>query len=531
MKGKAISLKGEHGQVLKQTIGQVLKRIAEKYPDDVALLGVDCRYTYRELDALSDRMAKGMLSLGIKKGTHVGVWGGANVCTLLYFYALWKIGAVVVPLCTGYAEKELCYALNASDVTLLFSDEEKVQEMVSADKALARRCAVKEMGRMHALCLMGETVSDLELFAAKQRVTFRDHDTILFTSGTTGAAKPVITTHYSRVNTMSAQAKALKATRADRFCSVLPLYHCFSLTATVLAALSVGACLCFPLDHHTESIFTCIEKEQCTILTAVPTLFSALLKKWEERTWDISSLRAGMIGGASYRPSFFRKVYRVMKFSLLPSLGQTEATAGITAGAIEEPLYVRSATLGTFFPNVEGCIKDLSTGKIITGTTVEDVGEICIRGFNVMEGYYQQPEATAQVIDKDGWLHTGDLGRIDDDGYVYYCGRIKELIIRGGENIAPLEIEEILLDDPRLKQVKVVGVPDDHYGEEICACVVTAEAMEEEAIRQIVRDKAAYFKVPKYVLLLEQFPSTAAGEVDQKSLQRLADEKAAREKG
>lgn len=283
--------------------------------------------------------------------------------------------------------------------------------------------------------------------------------------------------------------------------------------------MCTGAAVCFPADRRSHTILRTIEQERCTVLSAVPTLFSALLRRLETMEVDLSSLQKGMIGGSTYSEDFFLQITRAMDFTLLSSLGQTESTAGLTSCTMDDPLPVRARTIGRFFPLLEGSIRHKDTNQPL-GPGEE--GEICVRGFNVMQGYYRLPEATKKVIDPEGWLHTGDLGRLDENGYVTYTGRLKELIIRGGENIAPSELEQILATDSRILQVKVIGVPDPHYTEEICACIVKDGNLTSDDVRRLIADAAAEFKVPKYVLFMDALPMTAVGKVDLRALRRQA---------
>ncbi len=509
--------------LIEKTIGQVLQQTAQANPDSEAVCDAERRLTYRELDQLVDLCARALLARGVYKGTHVGIWARETVQTLVCFYALWRIGAVVVPLCTVYTSQELLLCLDAADVSvLLVGTGHKENCFTDMEAQLPKHIHIIPIATfafLQTLCRDAERVSCEALREAACCVTPEDCDTILFTSGSTGTAKPVITTHLSRVNILAEQAKALETKKQDRFCSVLPMYHCFSITATVLAAMYAGACVCFPADTHTRTILKLIEAQRCTILTAVPTLFSALLYRLEQEAFDVSSLRTGMIGGSTYTTEFFIRLCQHFSMTLLPSLGLSEATAGITTGSLYDPISVRAATIGKFFSCIEGSIRDPKTKEELpTGQT----GEICVRGVGVMKGYYLQPEATHAVIDPDGWLHTGDLGWVDASGYVTYAGRIKELIIRGGENISPVEIERILLGDSRIRQVKVIGVPDDHYTEEICACVTASTPLTDNAVREIVRQQAAYYKVPKYVMFWDEFPMTCTGKINLKELKKQA---------
>lgn len=502
-----------------KTIGQILAQQAVRHPNCEAVTDAAHRFTYAQWEALTDQAAKALLSRGIKKGTHVGVYANDNAVTLCAYYAVWKIGAVLVPLCNSYQQAESTRCLIDADITHLLLGGGPSGLRREDFPARIDVIPLASQDDLNTLLLSGIAYGDAALRAAKNLVTADDPDTILFTSGTMERPKPVLTTHFSRVNVMLAQANVLEATEQDRFCSVLPMYHCFALTATVLAAMTAGACVCFPADRHGRTILETIQRECCTILTAVPTLFSVLLERYKQGRYDVSSLRAGLIGGSGFQQELYLDVCRTFNFDLLPSLGQTEATAGISSCGLHDPIDVRLRTLGRFFPGVEGCIKSTVTGSPVPAGTV---GEICIRGYNVMQGYYKLPAATSYTIDKDGWLHTGDLGSLDSAGYLTYAGRKKEIIIRGGENISPSEIEALIKTDPNVEDVRVIGIPDRHYGETVCACVIAYTPMTEEHIRNLVRDKAAAFKVPQHVLFFDEFPRSPLGKIQLSALKAAA---------
>lgn len=494
------------------TIGQVLGETARRFPGRPALIGEGFRCSYRELDGYSECAADRLWAQGVGRGTHVGVWANDQPAAFLCFCAVWKLGAVLLPLCTGYTKEEMLHCVQAADIDVIVADGEYLETL--------RRFELPV--KILPLRTLTENLSPPTEKVERSEARCEDMDTILFTSGSTGKAKPVCTNHLARVNTMFAQAAVLDADETDIFCMALPMYHCFSLTAMALAAVAVGACLCFPPDRKGRTILRTIEKERCTVLTAVPTLFSVLLKRYREEPCDLSSLQTGMIGGSTYSPQLYQEICRTFDFTLLPSLGQTEASAGITSCAIDDPPELRLTTVGRFFQTVEGCIRSVRTGEILPPG---EEGEICVRGVSVMLGYYHMPEATKEAIDGDGWLHTGDLGKLDARGYLTYTGRKKELIIRGGENIAPGEIENILCEDPRVDVGKVIGVPDRHYTEEVCACVVKREDMTEDEVRELVRRRAAAFKIPRYVLFMDSFPLLPNGKIDRKTLQKTAIER------
>jgi len=316
---------------------------------------------------------------------------------------------------------------------------------------------------------------------------------LLFTSGTTGEPKAVLATHYGRVNSAAAHVEAMGASSDDRFLLAIPLHHCFSLTANLISAITVGATLCIPDDRHTEKLLECAERERCTIFNAVPTIFNAIISRHDISRYDLSSLRTGFIGGAAYTSDFFRRVNDTLNFSLIPGLGQTEGTASYTFAQWTEPLYVRAETVGRFMEHIEG--------------KIAENGEICIRGFCVCKVLNEESSS-------DGWLHTGDVGFVDSEGYLRYTGRLKDIIVRGGENISPAEIESAVQKvEPGLKEIAVFPLPDDHFGEEICLCAAPANVIVPERLRELLTEKLPAFKVPKYIYLFDSLPQTESGKV------------------
>lgn len=506
-----------------ETIGSMLHRTANRFPDRPAIEYKGRVYTYRVMDSLSDRIARGLLSIGITKGTNVGIWANDRPNTLLCFYGAIKIGAIPVMLNTSMLPSEIEKLLLETDVSYLIYDEGY------RDIDFAGACKNFESLRLKKRIYIGDTpqnslftLDDLvecgigievdELKAAKADVHDVDPDVILFTSGTLGASKGVVTTHFSRINNSIAQAEAICATETDKILMAIPMFHCFSLSGNVLAAMIAGACVYFPESRRTRVLLDAIGRDSCTVFSAVPTLYSAIIAREDIAECDLSSLRIGLIGGSTYPPELFDSIRQRLNFDLLPSLGQTEATAGITCASPHDTDEELSHSVGGFFRHIEAEIRDLKTDEAVPNGIW---GELCIRGYNVMQGYYKRPELTKTVIDSEGWLHTGDTGYINDAGNLVLTGRLKDLIIRGGENIAPVEIEDVIGSDGRVSQVKVISVPDPHYIEEICACVAPAqgEVITEDEVRQLVRDNLAYFKVPKYVEFFDELPHTASGKI------------------
>lgn len=519
-------------ELLEMTLGELLGRSVRAHPDATALWSTQRSWSYAQLDRESDLLSKGFLHSGLGKGSHVAVYAG-NSCELVCaLFALVKVGAIPVLVGGSDSGSEIAriiqgahceYLLFGGDIRGL--DTRSVVDAAPLPDLRGRFCLdtdpTLDCPDLPTLLSLAPLVPDETLERAKAAVSARDKDMMLFTSGSTGRPKGVLLTHFARVNNALAQAAAMGARADDRFCCATPLFHCFSLSAVLLPALAVGACVCFPPDHHMASILRTIESCRCTAFMGVPTIFSALLARDDLDRYDLSSLRFGMIAGSSYPPSLFLEAARRLDFCLLPGLGMTEATAGVSCGSPQDPPEVLSRSVGKLFPHVEGRICD-RTGRILPQG---QEGELCLRGWCVMEGYYDLPQQTREVFDAEGWFHTGDLGFFDELGNLYVTGRCKELIIRGGENISPPEVEKVIAADPRVSAVKVVGVPDSHYIEEICACVIPRGALTPEEVRALAGRELAGFKVPRYVLFFEAFPKTSSGKWDAPRLRALAMER------
>ena len=505
------------------TVGAMFRETAMRFPERCCVETASCSLTYRETDLLTDRAASALLDMGLGKGSRVGVWCKDSPDFLFLYLAMEKLGAVPVLLNTALGGAELSVLLQKADARLLFFDD--------GYKGVSFPRVVEALG------LTGRYIPDFlaalpelgpdrreALDAASALVRPEDPDAVIFTSGTSGAAKGVLTNHFARVNVARVQAETISLTEADRVCVALPMYHCFGLTGVVLAALYSGACLFFPEERRTRCLLEAVSLHRCTVFSAVPTLFSAILARQDLDAFDLSSLRTGYIGGAIYTPDFFRRTERALGIRLAPSLGQTEATAGLTFISPEEPEELRAPTVGRFMEGIEGRIRDIESGKTLPPGKV---GEICIRGWSVMQGYVNEPELTKEALDGEGWLRTGDLAWLDENGCLHMSGRLKELIIRGGENISPGEIEAVIGQDPWVREVKCVAVPDAHYGEEICACVVLREGaaqVKEEHIRALAAASLAAYKVPRYVLFMDALPKTGSGKLALKQLKDYAAE-------
>ncbi|MBR0130951.1 MAG: acyl--CoA ligase [Firmicutes bacterium] len=557
---KTISQQSEMKEYLDITIAQKIEEIAKRFPDRTAVSAPGRLLSYRELNELSDSTAQAFLSRGIRKGSHIALFSANEPELIIIALALWKIGAVLIPLCTAYAEGEQLSALKKSDAeqliligkpvngvfsvpkhelwsmgikTLRFTEPEDLIDFIASKDKLSVAVDTAEDDNLY---YENDYVSDLE--QAKALVSPDDTDMILFTSGSTSGAKPVASTHKARINLAMTHADFLEATEKDVFCAVLPLYHCFAITGVMLAALSRGAELAFPKDRHSANTLRCIEARHCTILSAVPTLYSALMAKQKEAAADISSLRTGMIGGSPYSSELFKRICRELGMTLLPSIGMTEATAGYTSGRLTDDPELRATSLGELFPEVECRIADDSGNELPIGTT----GRILIKGPSIIGRYYN--DYAPPCMNENGWMDTGDMGYLDKEGHLFFKGRRKEIIIRAGENISPVEIENALSDLPGIRELKAVGVPDPHRIEEICLCVVMQtlppDSSEEERntareeLRQTL-DKAAgerlsNYMQPRYIVFMDSFPRKDTGKIDLNQLKEAAAKLCATEK-
>ncbi len=509
---------------MQTTVGGMFRDTALRFPDRPCMETPEKTCTYAETLELAERTACALAKNGAKKGSRIAVWCKDSPEFLLLYLGLELLGSVPVLLNTSLTGAEVSGLMKKVEAEALYYDdgfkEISFPEEVKNHALPGGRFIPDFMKALPAL-----TPAEREaLQKAAGAVKPEDPDVIIFTSGTSGAAKGVLSTHLARVNVAKVQAETLALTDKDKSCVAIPMFHCFGLTGVVLAALYSGGCLYFPGGRHTKQLLEAMSVHGCTVFSAVPTLFSAILARLDLEQFDLHTLRTGYIGGSVYTPEFFRRVEQAMGFRLAPSLGQTEATAGLTFISPEEPEELRAPTVGRFMEGIEGQIRDIGTGKPLPeGKT----GEICIRGWSVMQGYVGEPELTRAALEADGWLHTGDLAWMDGNGCIHMSGRLKELIIRGGENISPGEIEAVIGQDPRVREVKCVAVPDAHYGEEICACVVLREGasgMKEAHIRSLAAEKLAAYKVPRYVLFMDALPKTGSGKLALKQLKDYAAE-------
>jgi fatty-acyl-CoA synthase len=507
--------------LLGETIGENLARTASRWPDRPALVSrhQDLRWSYRELDERVDRLSSGLLGAGISKDDRVGLWAPNCAEWVLVQYATSRIGAILVNVNPAYRTNELSYALRQSGVKLLVSAPEfKTSDYRAMVAQVRDDCpdldSVVFIGDCEWRSLADHEVSADDLATRAASLTFDDPINIQYTSGTTGSPKGATLSHHNILNNAYLCGGLLGYTERDSVCIPVPFYHCFGMVMGNLAATSRGACMVIPAEaFDPEATLAAVAAEQCTSLYGVPTMFIAELEHPHFADFELSSLRTGIMAGSPCPIEVMRRVVSEMHIPEISiCYGMTETSHVSTQTRRDDELERRVATVGRPVAHVEVKIVDPESGLTLERG---QPGELCTRGYSVMLGYWEDPERTAEAIDSAGWMHTGDLATMDDQDYCQIVGRIKDMVIRGGENVYPREIEEFLYRHEDIAEVQVIGVPDPHYGEELCAWVRLCEggSLSEEDVRAFCRAELAHFKVPRFVFFVEEFPMTVTGKV------------------
>lgn len=510
--------------IIEETIGENFERIARTHPDVDALIDVsgERRWTYRELDAEINRVARGLMSLGVATGDRVGIWAPNCAEWVLVQYATAKIGAILVNINPAYRTHELAYALNQSGVRTLIcatvfksSDYVTMVSQVRADAPGLRDVVFIGTSDWTRLLESAEEVSGAALRARMSQLSNTDPINIQYTSGTTGYPKGATLSHRNVLNNGYFVAESLHLEAGDRLCIPVPFYHCFGMVMGNLGCTTHGATIVMPAPGFDSArTLDAIERERCVGVYGVPTMFIAMLADPEFAQRDLSSLRTGIMAGSVCPVEVMKRCIDEMHMGgVAIAYGMTETSPVSCQTLFDDDLDRRTATVGRVHPHLEVKIVDPDSGETVRRG---QSGELCTRGYSVMLGYWNDEEHTREVLDADGWMHTGDLAVMREDGYCTIIGRIKDMVIRGGENIYPREIEEFLLTHPDIEDVQVVGVPDEKYGEELCAWVrmrTDRMVLDAVAIRSFASGRLAHYKIPRYVHVVDSFPMTVTGKV------------------
>ncbi len=536
-------------QLSERTLGDWLEHWAQVSPDKeyIVYSDRDLRFTWKQFNERVDDMARGLIAIGVTKGTHVGLWAQNVPDWLTFLYACAKIGAVCITVNTNYKQNELEYLCQDSDMhTLCLTDG--TWESNYVDMAYTMLPELRECQRGHLeskrfpklknvvyigqekyrgmyntaeILLLGENTDDDEFQRLRKSVSCHDVVNMQYTSGTTGFPKGVMLTHYNIANDGFLTGEHMKFTQDDKLCVCVPLFHCFGVVLATMNCLTHG-CTEVVVERFDPLVtLASVHKERCTALYGVPTMFIAELNHPMFDMFDLSCLRTGIMAGSLCPIELMRKVEEKMYLHVTSVYGLTESSPGMSQTRIDDPDEVRYTTVGRDYEFVDVKVLDPETNKEVP---VGVQGEMCCKGFNVMKGYYKNPEATAEVIDENGYLHSGDLGVMDENGNYRITGRIKDMIIRGGENIYPREIEEFLYHLPGVRDVQVAGVPSKKYGEEVGAFIILDEgaSLTEEEVRDWCRGKIARYKIPKYVFFVKEYPLTGSGKIQKFKLRELS---------
>ena len=516
---------GETSQpLLEETIGANFERTVAAHGDNEALVEVATgrRWTYAELDRDVDALARGLIGAGIVKGDRIGIWAPNCAEWTITQYATAKIGAILVNVNPSYRTHEFAYAVNQSGMRLLISaesfktsDYRGMVDETAADCPRLERTVFIGTPDWEALIAEGEGVAGDAVSSVLAGLVAQDPINIQYTSGTTGRPKGATLSHRNILNNGYAVTELMKFTADDRLCIPVPFYHCFGMVMANLGCTSHGSTMVIPAPGFDPDLtLDAIEAERCTAVYGVPTMFIAMQNSPSFAGRDLSSLRTGCMAGSICPVEVMKRCVSEMHMDeVCIAYGMTETSPVSTQTRVDDDLDRRTATIGRAHPHVEIKVVDPATGE-----TVErgETGEFCTRGYSVMLGYWDEPDKTVEAIDADGWMHTGDLAEMREDGYCNIVGRIKDMVIRGGENIYPREIEDFLYTHPDVEDVQVIGVPDEKYGEELAAWIKMrsgATPLDADGVREFATGKLAHYKIPRYVLIVEEFPMTVTGKI------------------
>ncbi len=538
-------------EVGKTTIGQLLDHVAMQFSDDIALAyhRLKISDSYLEFRDKCNKVAKGLMAIGIQKGDHIAIWAN-NVPQWVYTqFGSAKAGAVLVTVNTNYREYELEYLMKQSDATtlLMVGGVRDDKEYLDIVYRLCPELKIAEPGRLNSeklpnlknvvflghkklpgmftweeILASGENVSDEALGVREAALAPDDVINMQYTSGTTGFPKGVMLSHTNLIGNAKSIAERLRFSSSDKLCIPVPFFHCFGCVLGTLTCVVSAATMCPVESFKADKVLKTIQELKCTAVHGVPTMFIAELEEMDNRHYDTASLRTGIMAGSPCPIEVMKAVVHKMGASEMTIVyGQTESSPGITQTRTSDPLELRVGTVGSALPNVE--VKIISIDGYSEMAPGEQ-GELCTRGYHVMKGYYKMEDETRNAIDQEGWLHTGDLAVMDKNGYVRITGRVKDMIIRGGENIYPREIEEFLYTHPGIKDVQVVGIPDDKYGEEVVAFIQLKQgkSVTEDELRKFCKERISYFKIPAHFFFIAEYPTTASGKVQKYKLRKMA---------
>lgn len=528
-------------ELIHETIGELLANKAEQLPHHEALVYPDrgIHYTYSEFNRLCRKVARGLMALGVDKGEHLAIWATNVPEWVTLQFATGKMGAVLVTVNTNYRAAELEYLLKQSESrTLVLIEDYRGNSYIDTIYEICpelRSCEPGELSSKRLPLLknvivlseqqysgtyswsdileMADRVTEEQLDARTEELAPDDVINMQYTSGTTGFPKGVMLTHSNLINNAFHIAGCMELMKEDRLCIPVPFFHCFGCVIGTMACVTVGATMVPVQEFDPETVLATVEQEKCTALHGVPTMFIAELNHPNFQKYNLSTLRTGVMAGSNCPVEIMKAVMNKMHMEEITiCYGQTESSPVITQTRTDDPVELRVETVGRALPEVEVKIVEPGSSRELP---FNKQGELCTRGYHVMKGYYNNPDATKEAIDEEGWLHTGDLAVMDENGYIRVTGRLKDMIIRGGENIYPREIEEFLYTHPKILDAQVIGIPDEKYGEELMAWIILKEGeiASADEIKEYFKDKISRHKIPKYIQFTKEYPMTASGKI------------------